>query len=64
MKPLAIKKAVTISQTVVFEKPLNVSFIGSVFVSAVITIPINTIPPIPIGFRIKPTIVALKIAKR
>ena len=64
MNPLVNKNAATISQIVVFEKPLKTVWRGRVPVSATTIIPIKVTAPIGIGFKISPRIVAANIARR
>src|SRR3984957_7093513 len=64
MKPREMKNATTMSQMVLFPKPLSAWLILSVLVSAVAAIPNKAIAPMGNGFVMIPTMVATKIANR
>src|ERR1700722_1879913 len=64
MKPREIKNATTMSQMVLFPKPLSAWLIVSVLVSAVASIPNKAIAGMGNGFVIIPTMVATKIANK
>jgi len=60
--PLATRRAATINQTVLFENPERAGPIFRIPVRVVIITPMMTTAPMGRGERIKPKIVAMKIA--
>ena len=64
VKPLAMKNAATISQTVDEENPVSACAIVSVFVSTRAVMPRMATPLTGSGCAMKPTTVATKIASR
>ena len=64
MKPRAIKKAATISQTVLLANPDSIGPILRIPVRPVIMTPRRTTAPMGRGERISPKIVATKMARR
>jgi hypothetical protein len=64
MNPLANKNAATINQTVVSAKPDKASAGLSTFSNTLSEMLVNAMAPMGIGFRMKPTIVATKMANK